>query len=67
MLVKTPDSTGVARLVPDPFTYWLTTTDPKDKVVLERLIEKHQGGVQAALRAAALKYPFGVSALQENE
>ena len=57
----------MARLVPDPFTYWLTTTDPKDKVVLERLIEKYKGAVQTALREAALKYPFGVSALQENE
>ena len=67
MLVKTPDSTGVARLVPDPFTYWLTTTDPKDKVVLERLLEKYHGAVQTALREAALKHPFGVSALQERE
>jgi len=67
MLVKTPESTGVARLVPDPFTYWLTTTDPKDKVVLERLIAKHQGAVQPALRQAALQYPFGVGALQEHE
>ncbi len=67
MLVKTPDSTGVARLVPDPFTYWLTTTDPKDKLVLERLVLKHHGAVQPALREAALKYPFGVSALQADE
>ena len=59
MLVKTPESTGVARLVPDPFTYWLTTTDPKDKVVLEKLIEKHHGSVQSALREASIKYPFG--------
>ncbi|MBI2901136.1 MAG: TraC family protein [Planctomycetes bacterium] len=65
MLVKTPESTGVARLVPDPFTYWLTTTDPKDKVLLERLIEKHRGTVQPALREAALKYPFGVGAIEE--
>ncbi len=67
MLIKTPDSTGVARLVPDPFTYWLTTTDPKDKVVLERLIERHHGALQPALRQAALKYPFGVGAQEERE
>jgi conjugal transfer ATP-binding protein TraC len=66
MLVKTPESTGVARLVPDPFTYWLTTTDPKDRVVLEKLVEKHQCAVQSILREAALKYPFGVGALQEQ-
>lgn len=67
MLVKTPDSTGVARLVPDPFTYWLTTTDPKDKVVLERLVQKHQGSVQLALREASLTHPFGVASLAPNE
>ena len=67
MLVKTPESTGVARLVPDPFTYWLTTTDPKDKLVLEKLLEKHQGSVQPALREASLKYPFGVGALDPHE
>lgn len=59
MLIKTPESSGVARLVPDPFTYWLTTTDPRDKVVLERLIGKYKGAVQPALREAALKFPFG--------
>ncbi len=67
MLVKTPDSAGVARLVPDPFTYWLTTTDPKDKVVLERILEKHHGTVRTALREASLTYPFGVGALEERE
>ena len=67
MLVKTPDSAGVARLVPDPFTYWLTTTDPKDKVVLERLLEKHHGTVRSALREAALTHPFGVGVLEERE
>ena len=67
MLVKTPDSTGVARLVPDPFTYWLTTTDPKDKVILERLLDKRHGSVQTALREASLNYPFGVASLEPHE
>ncbi len=66
MLIKTPESTGVARLVPDPFMYWLTTTDPKDKVVLEKLLQKHHGSVQTALREASLKYPHGASTCEAD-
>lgn len=67
MLVKTPESTGVARLVPDPFTYWLTTTDPKDKVILEGLIEKHAGSIHTALREASLQWPQGATGLEGSD
>lgn len=52
MLVQSTETRGVARLLADPLSYWLTTTDPKDNLRLESLLRKH-GDLRAALREAA--------------
>ncbi len=52
MLVLSTETRGVARLVPDPLTYWITTTDPSDNLRLEALI-REKGGLRAALLEAA--------------
>jgi hypothetical protein len=52
ILVQSTETRGVARLVPDPLGYWLTTTDPKDNARLDALLKKH-GDLRSALREAA--------------
>jgi type IV secretory pathway VirB4 component len=52
LLIQSTETRGVARLVPDPLGYWLTTTDPRDNVKLEGLVRKH-GDLRAALLEAA--------------
>jgi conjugal transfer ATP-binding protein TraC len=52
ILVQSTETRGVARLVPDPLGYWLTTTDPRDNARLEALVRKH-GDLRAALLEAA--------------
>lgn len=65
-LVSTPEVKGVARLVQDPLSYWLTTSDPADNAYLDELIRKRaaQGGndtLADALKAAAQSHPNGRS------
>jgi conjugal transfer ATP-binding protein TraC len=69
VFLRTPFGSGVARLVMDPLSYWLSTTDPRDKEVLEKLRAKHeragiQGrkGLEQALLDASLRYPSGAPA-----
>lgn len=52
MLVQSTETRGVARLVPDPLSYWISTTDPKDNLKLQALLLKH-GTLRDALLEAA--------------
>jgi conjugal transfer ATP-binding protein TraC len=52
MLVQSTETRGVARLIPDPLSYWISTTDPKDNLKLEALVRQH-GTLRAALLEAA--------------
>lgn len=53
LLVQSTETRGIARLIPDPLSYWISTTDPKDNLRLEELRRKHGGDLDAALREAA--------------
>ncbi len=59
-LVMTPSSTGVLRLVPDPFLYWAATSEARDNAYLEDVRQRHQGDLVAALRYCAETFPYGV-------
>lgn len=66
LFMKTPYGSGVARLVLDPWSYWVTTSDTGDRKILDALIEKAKRrgtagreAVRQALREAALAYPHG--------
>ena len=48
ILVHATGTHGVARLVPDRHSYWLSTTDPEDTLRLEALVQKH-GSLAAAI------------------
>jgi conjugal transfer ATP-binding protein TraC len=52
MLVQSTETRGVARLVPDPLSYWVSTSDPKDNLRLEAL-RRETGSLREALLAAA--------------
>jgi type IV secretory pathway VirB4 component len=52
ILLQSTETRGVARLVPDPLGYWLTTTDPRDNARLDALLRKH-GNLRSALLEAA--------------
>jgi conjugal transfer ATP-binding protein TraC len=52
MLVQSTETKGIARLVPDPWSYWVSTTDPRDNQKLEALI-REKGSLREALLEAA--------------
>lgn len=72
VFLKTPFGSGVARLVMDPLSYWIATTDPPDLEALDGLKEKHareglapEVALEQALLEAAMRYPGG--ARRKNE
>jgi hypothetical protein len=52
MLVQSTETRGIARLVPDPLGYWISTTDPKDNLRLQSLV-REKGSLREALLEAA--------------
>lgn len=54
MLIQSTETHGVARLVQDPWSYWVSTTDPRDNERLEALI-REKGSLRAALQEAAAR------------
>jgi conjugal transfer ATP-binding protein TraC len=59
-LMMTPSSTGVVRLVPDPFLYWAATSEPRDNAYLEEARQRFGGDLLLALAHCAEAYPYGV-------
>jgi hypothetical protein len=52
MLIQSTETRGIARLVQDPLSYWLSTSDPQDNLRLEALI-RERGDLRSALLEAA--------------
>lgn len=48
-LIISDSSRGVIRLVPDPFLYWLATSDAKDNEYLESKVQIHSGDYLEAI------------------
>ena len=70
MLILSGSARGVARLIPDPMTYWIATSDPKDNALLDARIARHreQGApdpVRAAFQELALRSPRGAEGRRE--
>jgi conjugal transfer ATP-binding protein TraC len=59
MLLVSPLSSGVVRLLQDPMTYWLTTSDPADNELLSGLRAKHP--LRQALQLASMRHPRGAA------
>lgn len=61
ILVLGPGTRGVARLVPDPLSYWVTTSDPQDNAWLAGELSRNGGDLRRALHEAASRHPNGVA------
>ena len=59
-LIISDTSRGVIRLVPDPFLYWLATSDARDNEYLENEVQKHGGRYLEAISKCAKERPYGV-------
>lgn len=59
-LVLTDSSRGVIRLVPNPFLYWIATSDAKDNGYLGNKLIEHKGKFVDAIDACIKEYPYGL-------
>ncbi|MBF0594608.1 MAG: TraC family protein [Candidatus Omnitrophica bacterium] len=59
-LAITPSSSGVIRLLSDPFLYWAANSEPKNNEYLNTVREKLGGDLLAALKQCAKEYPYGI-------
>jgi len=59
-LMLSDSSRGVIRLVPDPFLYWLATSDAKDNEYLENKAQRFEGKYLDALLECAKEKPYGL-------
>ena len=59
-LVISDTSRGVIRLVPDPFLYWLATSDARDNEYLDKKAVKLGNNYLEALKNCAKEYPYGL-------
>lgn len=70
MLVLAGAAKGVARLSPDPLSYWLTTSDARDNALLAERVARHRekgaaDPVRTALQELALWKPHGAESRHE--
>jgi conjugal transfer ATP-binding protein TraC len=59
-LMISDSSAGIVRLVPDPFLYWLATSDAKENDYLDQIIKSNDGKYLEALEICAGGYPHGL-------
>ena len=59
-LMISDSSAGVVRLAPDPFLYWLATSDAKENDYLDQIIKKNEGKYLEALEICAKERPHGL-------
>ncbi len=59
-LVMSENSTGVIRLVPDPFLYWVANSEPRNNDYLWQKVESLNGDLIEAINVCAKEYPYGL-------
>jgi len=59
-LIISDTSRGIIRLVPDPFLYWLATSDAKDNEYLDKKAQTLNNKYLEALETCAKEYPYGL-------
>jgi len=59
-LVISDASRGVIRLVPDPFLYWIATSDAKDNEYLESRLQKNSGNYLEAINECVKECEHGL-------
>jgi len=51
---------GIIRLVPDPFLYWVANTEPRNNRYLNNKIKECDGQLLEALNQCVKEYPYGI-------
>ena len=59
-LLISDSSRGVIRLVPDPFLYWVATSDAQDNEYLENKVRQFEGNYLEALEVCVKERPYGL-------
>lgn len=59
-MVITDSTRGIIRLVPDPFLYWVATSDAKDNEFLEKKITEKAGNIMEAVEACVKENKYGL-------
>ena len=59
-LVITTSSSGVIRLVPNPFLYWVASSESRDNDYLKEIQKEKGGNLLEAIKHCAKEYPYGI-------
>ena len=59
-LIKAGNSGGVVRLISDPTSYWMFTTDPRDERYLKTKINECENNLEKAIQIAGKEHPNGI-------
>ena len=59
-LVITTSSSGVIRLVPNPFLYWVASSESRDNDYLKEVQKENGGNLLEAIRYCAKERPYGI-------
>ncbi len=58
--VITDSSSGIIRLIPDPWLYWAANSEPKNNEYLFNKAKDFDGDLKEAIKICAKEYPYGV-------
>jgi hypothetical protein len=58
--VITDSSTGIIRLVPDPFLFWSANSEPRNNEFLQAKSNACQGDYIKAIELCVKEYPYGI-------
>ncbi len=58
--VMTDSCSGVIRLVPSPFLYWVANSEPRNNEYLANQTEYCQGNLMEAIKKCAQEHPYGL-------
>lgn len=59
-LVITPSNSGVIRLVPNPFLYWVASSESRDNDYLREIQKELGGNLLEAIKHCAKERPYGI-------
>lgn len=59
-LVITTSSSGVIRLVPNPFLYWVASSESRDNDYLKEIQKQKGGSLLEAIKHCAKERPYGI-------
>jgi conjugal transfer ATP-binding protein TraC len=58
--IITDSSSGIIRLIPDPFLYWSANSETRNNEYLSNKVNQCQGNIIEAIQQCAKEYPYGL-------